>query len=107
YIGFDSNNGRGLQIGSGNNPTKSFSLSTSGISGNIKSIKINSSMASGGSAKLSVSVGGTSVKSNQALTTSATDYTISDINKSGEIVISYTNTAKAFYIKSIVVEYEN
>ena len=104
FWGFDSNNGRGLQIGSGSNPCKAFSLSTSGFEGTITEVVVNASMASGGTAKLSISVGGTSYLSNKALTTTATNYTATG-EASGDLVISYTNTAKAFYIKSISVTY--
>ena len=105
YIGFDNNNGRGFQIGSGSNPTKSFSLKTSGISGTIKTITINASMASSGTAKFNISVGGTKYLTNKSVTTKAADYTAT-VNNSGEIEISVTNTAKAFYIKSITIVYE-
>ena len=105
FWGFDSNNGRGLQIGSGSNPCKAFSLSTSGFEGTITEVVVNASMASSGTAKLSISVGGTSYLSNKALTTTATNYTATGA-ASGDLVISYTNTAKAFYIKSISVTYE-
>ena len=104
FWGFDSNNGRGLQIGSGSNPCKAFSLSTSGFEGTITEVVVNASMASSGTAKLSISVGGTSYLSNKALTTTATNYTATG-EASGDLVISYTNTAKAFYIKSISVTY--
>ena len=105
YWGWDSNNGKGLQIGSGNNPCKEFALKTSGFEGTITEVVVNTSTASSGTAKLSISVGGTSYLSNKALTTTATNYTATG-DASGELVISYTNTAKAFYIKSITVTYE-
>ena len=103
YVGFDSS--KGFQIGSSKNPTASLVLSTTDIKGNIKSIVINAAIASSGTAKLSVSVGGVNYLNNQALTTTATDYTI-EPNASGDISISFANTAKAFYIKSITIVYE-
>lgn len=107
YVGLDtSSSDRGFQIGSKKNPTKSFSLTTSGFSGTITKVTVNASIASSGTAKLSVSVGGTSYLSNQALTTTATDYSATG-SASGEIVISFSNTAKAFYIKSITIEYSS
>ena len=106
YAGFDTNStNKGFQIGSGSNPTTSFTLSTNGITGKIKSIVVNASIASKGKAKLSISVGGTPYLTSQSLTTTATDYTITP-NASGEIQISFENTAKAFYIKSITIIYE-
>ena len=104
YWGFDTSNGRGLQIGSKNSPSTAYSLTTSDFEGKITEVVVNASMASSGTAKLSISVGGTSYLSNKALTTSATNYTATG-EASGDLVISFTNTAKAFYIKSISVTY--
>ena len=104
FWGFDSNNGRGLQIGSKNKPSTAYSLTTSDFEGKITEVVVNASMASGGTAKLSISVGGTSYLSGKALTTSATNYTATG-EASGDLVISFTNTVKAFYIKSISVTY--
>lgn len=106
YAGFDTNTtNKGFQIGSSTNPTNSFILSTSDIMGSIKSIVVNASIASSGKATLSISIGDTSYLNTQSLTTTATDYTITP-NVSGEIKISFANTAKAFYIKSITIVYE-
>lgn len=104
FYGFDSN-GRGQQFGSASHYFTSLSLSTSGISGTIQSVKVNASTANGGNGKLSVTVGGTSYISNQSLTTTATDYTGTG-SSSGTIVISMSQTSsKAFYIKNITVTY--
>ena len=104
FYGFDSN-GRGQQFGSASHYFTSLSLSTSGISGTIQSVKVNASTANGGNGKLSVTVGGTSYISNQSLTTTATDYTGTG-SSSGTIVISISQTtSKAFYIKNITVTY--
>ncbi len=106
YAGIDTTAAkRGFQIGSGSKPTMSFVLSTNSIKVNIKSVVINASIASGGTAKLSVSIGGVNYLDAQALTTTSTDYTITP-NASGDIAISFANTAKAFYIKSITIVYE-
>ena len=105
YWGWDSNaSAKGIQIGSGNKPCTAYSLTTSGFEGKITEVVVNSSTASSGTAKLSISVGGTSYLSNKSLTTTATNYTATG-DASGDLVISYTNTAKAFYIKSISVTY--
>ena len=104
YWGWDGS--KGIQIGSKNNPCKSYSLTTSAFAdATITEVVVNTSMASSATAKLSISVGGTSYLSNKALTTSAANYTATGA-ASGDLVISYTNTARAFYIKSITVTYE-
>ena len=104
YWGWDSNSAKGIQIGSSGKPCKAYSLTTSGIEGTITEVVVNTSTASSGTAKLSISVGGTSYLSNKSLTKTATNYTATGY-ASGDLVISYTNTAKAFYIKSISVTY--
>lgn len=105
YMGWDSNNNRGIQIGSGSYPVSSYTLSTSDFSGTITKVVVNASMASSASATLKVSVDGT-IYGNQNLSTTATNYTFSG-TKSGEIVITFNqpSTKKALYIKSISVTY--
>lgn len=106
YFGYDGNSEKGMQIGSGGKPATYINLSTSAISGTIKSIKINAAGASGIDAELAVTVGGAAFGSTNKLTTAATDYTFSG-SASGEIVIKYTQTsAKAMYLKSIEIVYE-
>ena len=97
--------GKGIQIGTGSNPTTNFSLSTNGISGTITKVTVNSSVASGGDATMTVSVGGTQWGETTALVTDATDYPFTG-EATGEVKISYAATQKAFYIKSITIEYE-
>ena len=105
YVGWDSNpSNKGVQLGSGSKPAKSFTLSTNAISGTITKIVVNASMASGGDAKLSVNVGGVAYGSEVSLVTAATDYTFTG-SGNGEIKILMSNTTKAMYIKSIRVEY--
>ena len=104
YWGYDGT--KGQQFGSSSAPYKTLTLSTSGISGTIKQIKINTSGASSVNASFTVSVGGTQYGSSTKLTTTATEYTFTG-SKSGEIKFSYTQTSsKALYIKSISVTYE-
>lgn len=103
YWGYDGT--KGQQLGSGNNPYKSLTLSTSGIKGTITNIVINTSGASSVNASLAVSVGGTQFGNAISLTTTATEYTFQG-SASGEILFSYTQTSsKAIYIKSITVTY--
>jgi uncharacterized repeat protein (TIGR02543 family) len=91
----------GYQIGSSDYPCTSLKLTTSGLGGTVTNITVNAKIASSGTAKISMKVGGTSVKSATSLTTTATDYTTGSISKTGDIEILITNTAKAFYIYSI------
>lgn len=106
HFGYDGNTDKGIQIGSGGNPATYINLSTTGISGTIKSIKINASGAKGIDAELAVTVGGAAFGSTNSLTTAATDYTFSG-SASGEIVIKYTQeSSKAMYLKSIEIVYE-
>ena len=104
YWGY--NGTKGQQFGSGNKPYKTLTLSTSGISGTITEIVVNTSGASSINASFTVSVGGIQYGSSTKLTTSATDYTFTG-TASGDIALSYTQTSsKAIYIKSISVTYE-
>ena len=104
YVGFDAE--KGIQIGSKNNPqTTAWTLSTSGISGTVKSVKVNACTAASGVATLSISVGGTSYLSGQSLTTTSTPYTGTG-SSSGEIAITLQAEQRAMYIKSIEIVYE-
>ena len=104
YWGYDGT--KGQQFGSGNKPYKTLTLSTSGISGTITKIIINTSGGSSVNASFTVSVGGTQWGNSTKLTATATAYTFTGSN-SGEMKFSYTQTSsKALYIKSIIVTYE-
>lgn len=103
YWGF--NETKGHQIGSKNNPATAFTLSSSDFTGTVTKVIVNSSTASGGTAKLKVYVNNVQWGSEISLTASATDYTFTG-SGSGEIKIDYTNTAAAFYIKSLSVTTE-
>lgn len=101
---FDST--RGIHYGTGTKAVSYLMLTTSGVTGSIKKIVVNASGASGTSAKLDVTVGGTAFGSQASLTKTATDYTFSG-NASGEIVVklSQTSATIALYVKSISVTY--
>ena len=104
---WDGSTSKGYQFGSGSNPCKTLTLSTSGIEGTITKIVVNTSGASSVNASFTVSVGGTQYGGSTKLTASATDYTFTG-SASGEIKFSYTQTSsKAIYIKSIAVTYES
>lgn len=104
FGGYDST--KGHQFGSGNTVMTSAVLSSNGITETISAIRLSSSTASSGTAKItSVKVGGVDfTPTNQSLTTSNTSYAFTG-SGSGEIVITWTNTSKAFYLKKIEVDY--
>lgn len=105
FAGYDAT--KGHQFGSGGTAMTMGALSTTGISGVVSIVKLSSSTAASGTAKIaSVKVGGVSFTPiNQALTTANTVYTFTG-SGSGEIIITWTNTSKAFYLKKIEVTYE-
>lgn len=108
YYGWDSNasTSKGIQLGKSKEACTSYSLTTSHFADYmVTNITVNASTASSGTAKMQVSVGGVDYIAQTALTTSATDYTGAG-SSSGDVVISFTNTAKAFYIKSISITYQ-
>ena len=103
YYGYDAT--KGQQFGSGNKPFSAFTLSTSGISGTITEIIVNTSGANSIAGTLDVTVGGNAFGNSYTLTNSATEVTFSG-SASGEISFNYAQTSsKAIYIKSISVTY--
>ena len=97
-----------IQIGSKNNPMHSGSLSTSGITGNVKSVDIT---AYGANCTVSVTVGKSSLGTATKMTSTEATYSFSssegiDASSSSPITISFSNTKAAFYIKSITITYE-
>ena len=106
YFGYDTTTAnRGQQFGSSKSAAKTVTLSTTGISGTITSVKVNTSGASSIAATLDVTVGGTKFGNQYTLTATAADVEFTG-SASGEISLNYTNSsAKALYIKSIVVTY--
>ncbi len=106
---WDGSTSKGYQFGSGSNPCKTLTLSTSGIEGTITKIVVNTSGASSINASLTVSVGGIEYGNSTKLTSTSTDYTFENTTSSasGEIMLSYANSSsKAIYIKSIAITYE-
>ena len=110
YYGYDAT--KGQQVGSGNNPASSMTLSSSAFSGTITSVKISTSGGSSISATVGVSVGSTDFTKNGdgltktvSLTSTNTEYTFSG-SATGTITISWAQTSsKAIYFKKIVVGY--
>jgi hypothetical protein len=106
YFGFDTSTyKKGLQIGSSKKPATTISLSTSGITGTITSIKVNTAGASGITATLNVTVGGNAFGNQYTMAMESTNVEFTG-SASGEIKLIYANTsAKAIYIKSVEVTY--
>ena len=104
YWGLDSNYNKGQQLGSAKKPYKNLLLKSDALQ-NVKSIKINTCGASDTNAKLTVKVGGVA-QNTVSLTSTSNTYVFDNINKSGIVEFSYTQTSsKALYIKSIEIEY--
>lgn len=108
YLGWDNNNAKGVQIGSGKNPVATATFSTIGFTDSIQKITVNGSVANGGDCTVTVTVGGTTLTcENNVLTTTATDYVFTAATPlKGEIVITYTNNievSKGTYLKSITI----
>lgn len=104
YFGYDSQNGRGQQFGSKNNPATDAILTTTGISGTISSVKV-SAAAYSASATITVSVNG-SIWDTKNLSSTNTEYTFTGTPASGSVVITLTNPSsggRALYIEKIVV----
>lgn len=102
---------KGLQFGSANNPVSSLTIVSGGFFGKtITDVTINTSGASKVDATVSVTVGGTKFQNNNSnsytLTSSAADAKFTG-SASGEVTIAYAVKAKAIYLKSITVTYED
>lgn len=101
----DWNAQKGIQIGSKNSPNESYTLSTSGFEGcTIKSITVNSSIANSGDAKITITAGN---QTSEAFTPGTSDaaYTFDCDDTTGNITINWTATKRAYYVKSITIEY--
>jgi len=96
---------KGIQIGSKSNVNPTYQLSTSALAGcTIRSITVNSSIAASSDAKLTISVG--SQKSEAyTLGTSDAAYTFDCEDTTGDITIHWEATQRAYYVKSITIEY--
>lgn len=101
-------NTKGIHYGTSSAQVKYIQLSTSDIPGTISKIIVNASVASGVTASVSVTVGGSAFGGDaQSVGTSATDYTFEG-STSGEIIVKLekpSKAAKALYVKSVKVTY--
>ena len=96
---------KGIQIGSKNSPCTSYTLSTSGFTGcTIRSITVNSSIAASGDATVAITIGSQTSESYK-LTTSDAAYTFDCDDTAGDITISWTASQRAYYVKSITIDY--
>lgn len=103
YWGYTST--KGQQFGSGNNPYKNLTLSTSDFKSEVNKIVLETSGASSVSATCTITVGGTQIGEAIEISSTSTVYTFeATAALNGEIVISYSQTSsKAIYIKSIAI----
>ena len=96
---------KGQQIGSGSKPASSVTLATSGLSGTIKNVTVETSGAKDIACSFEVSVGSTSYGTSN-LEMNSKEYSF-DGSSQGEIKLEWTNTSsKAIYLKAIKVTYE-
>ncbi len=97
---------KGIHYGTSKAAVSYLQLVTTTIEGTITQIKVNACGASSTTAKLNVSVGGNAFGTEQSLTSSATNYTLTG-SASGTISIRITQNSakKALYCKSIEVTY--
>lgn len=105
YLGWDSSNGRGVQLGKKAAPATKINLSTEGVTGTIKKIVVNTSGASGTDAVLTVYVGGEEFGTAINTTNTATDYTFEG-SASGKLELEWVLSVAAVYINSISIELE-
>ena len=102
------NSDKGQQFGTKASPAKTLTFTTTTNIDNVKKVVVNTSGASGTTAKLTVNVGGNTIGATKSLTTSAANYTFeSDSVKTGSVQLSYTTTAAAIYVKSISIWVDN
>lgn len=101
-------NTKGLKIGSGNNncPNKNVTITTSEITGTIKSVTVNCCSNARSTTKLKVLVGGTQMGKQVSLTNSSKDYDFTGSAK-GTIVLSFSDSNKPLFLKSINVVFED
>ena len=110
YYGYDGT--KGQQVGSGNSPAKSMTLTTSGFASatKITAVRISTSGASSINGTVSVKVGSAAYTSGgsttKSLTSTNTEYEFTG-SSTGDVMISWSQTSsKAIYFKEIEVDYQ-
>ncbi len=108
YFGYDTNaSDKGQQIGSGNKPATTVTLSTSDFEGKVTSIKVTTSGAKDIAGQLDVNVGGVAFGNPYTLTATSTEV-VFEGDATGEVQFVWTQTSKkAIYIKKIEVTTED
>lgn len=97
-----TDNNRGAQFGSGNSPVTTLSLFTYETQGcDFKNIKIEACSGSGGNATMEVYIDDEFINSKKLTETSTVHTFYNTLHRQGILEIRFTNTAKAFYLKSI------
>lgn len=107
YTNYDATKGQQLCAkGSDANPRPDYIyLSTTGFSGNITSVKVNTSGGSGITAKLGITVDGKEFGEAKKISATATEYEFTG-SGTGKISINWTEINRGIYIKSIEITYE-
>lgn len=101
---FGGSAAKGCQIGSSKKPARTLKLVSSGITGNINTVKVTTSGANGISATLSVSAGSTTMGAPVAVKSSSTELIFTG-NATGEVTLNYQQTSsKALYISKIEIQ---
>ena len=105
YYGYDSSNGRGMQISKKNVEMPLYTITSTESFENVKYVKINAAGNSGTDATVKVTIGGTQIGATAELTNVAKDYEfVSAEALSGVMVITYEQTTtQAVYFKSVKV----
>lgn len=98
---FGGTSEKGFQIGSSKKPARSLSLVSTGLTGNVTSIKVTTCGARNINATLSVSVGSETFGTPAALKSTPEELSFAG-NATGEVTLSYRQTSsKALYISRI------
>ena len=98
---------KGQQIGSGSYPARTITLTTSGITGTIKSITVNASVAKDGDTTIATKVNNVAFGGEaQSLSVDPDNYLFEgSASGSIQIILSQPTTSKGIYIKSISIVY--
>ena len=100
---FGGTSAKGFQMGSSKKPARSLTLVSTGLTGNVTSVKVTTCGANGISATLAVSVGTTAFGTPKTLTAASTELSFTG-NATGEVTLTYNQTsAKAIYISQIEI----
>lgn len=104
YIGFDTNNGRGAQIGSSGNPASKYYFSTTLPEG-VMVNKVVLVLSTGGAATYRVVTGTYDSGSKDISKTNNQEYVEEITGSSTDLTIYMNASSKAMYIKSMTIEF--